>query len=515
MADDTITVNMMPSCGNCKKQSDYEGYKKYTKTWKNLCTSTTCKSKTPGTLQDNPKGVYEGELTCSKCDSDYCLKGDSELFLYYKDLNTYRKTSIKELYEHYDEHEYYINSFNIKKREFEWQLITRVFKNPIRQLYKFKFANGDILVTTINHNFYDKNFLKKPISFFDVNDEVLCYKDSYELSETCLVDYEIDSKETTYNITVNNNHNYFVGKILIANCGFCGTEKRGSARFKLIAADDSSDSNDTEDSGSSSYNDMILDLIAPLDGNVEYRVIENKVFVNKIPDPSTASVWIKEGINVVNEGITVHDYNPNTYNKFIIHYGNNSEIILTDDKLIERFGEKVKELTATKKLTTYEKEETNDSSSTSEDSKSEDSTTDDDSNDESIDDSKLVAKTTDVPINNYEEALEFGKTEMAKSKRDNGHGLECKIIGNNQVKQGMWAYVYLPSFNIDMNMYITKTSQSSSATDEWLVGVTLQDYPPSLSSGESNTAEDSSSEDTSDESLDSDDESGNDEEDSK
>ena len=65
---ETITVNHMPSCSCCSGTQ----YQRYTKTWKNYCPH--CKK--TGTLTDNPKGVYEGEITCSMskggCDADYC-----------------------------------------------------------------------------------------------------------------------------------------------------------------------------------------------------------------------------------------------------------------------------------------------------------------------------------------------------------------------------------------------------------------------------------------------------------
>lgn len=64
VTQDTITVNQMPSCACCSGTA----YKRYTKTWLNYCPH--CGQ--TGVLQDNPKGVYEGEITCSNCDADYC-----------------------------------------------------------------------------------------------------------------------------------------------------------------------------------------------------------------------------------------------------------------------------------------------------------------------------------------------------------------------------------------------------------------------------------------------------------
>ena len=61
--DYTLTVIMMPSVHT----EDYD-YIKYQTTWLSYCPH--CKYY--GTLLDNPKQVYEGEITCSYCDADYC-----------------------------------------------------------------------------------------------------------------------------------------------------------------------------------------------------------------------------------------------------------------------------------------------------------------------------------------------------------------------------------------------------------------------------------------------------------
>lgn len=65
--DDTVTTWAYPS------KSGYS-YKLTKKTWKNACPLCTKVShfKKAGKLKWNPKGVPEGELTCSQCGADFC-----------------------------------------------------------------------------------------------------------------------------------------------------------------------------------------------------------------------------------------------------------------------------------------------------------------------------------------------------------------------------------------------------------------------------------------------------------
>ena len=58
-----ITVNMLPSYST----KDYQ-YINYTTSWLNYCPCCGYY----GTLLINPKGTYEGELTCAFCDADFC-----------------------------------------------------------------------------------------------------------------------------------------------------------------------------------------------------------------------------------------------------------------------------------------------------------------------------------------------------------------------------------------------------------------------------------------------------------
>jgi len=127
-----------------------------------------------------------------------------------------------------------------------------------------------------------------------------------------------------------------------------------------------------------------------------------------------------------------------------------------------------------------------DTTTTTDTSTTDTTSTDSTSTDTTSTTSQLVAKTKEVEIDNYKDAYKFAKLEYFKALRDDKHTLECKVIGSNKWKQGKWVYCYIPDYFIDSYMYITKASHEISDSGVWTTSLTLQDYPPSLSSGESN-----------------------------
>ena len=141
------------------------------------------------------------------------------------------------------------------------------------------------------------------------------------------------------------------------NCGGDKTSSSSCSRsdWKLTPADGSNttdpDSEDS-DSGASTFGDMVLDLIKPLDGDVLAQQYQNKLKVCKIPEPRNYKLWAKEGVNIVDQSVTIHDYNPETTNVLYVKWSK-GVIIVKNTKLIERFGEKEEIVTATKKVTTY------------------------------------------------------------------------------------------------------------------------------------------------------------------
>ena len=88
--------------------------------------------------------------------------------------------------------------------------------------------------------------------------------------------------------------------------------------------------------------------------------------------------------------------------------------------------------------------------------------------------------TEKVPITTKEEAMRFGLKQVGKAKREDGHTIELKVIGNLNWQMGEWCHVKLPSFNEDCYMFISKCNFESSPDSEFINSLTLVDYPPSL-----------------------------------
>jgi hypothetical protein len=185
-----------------------------------------------------------------------------------------------------------------------------------------------------------------------------------------------------------------------------------------------------------------------------------------------------------------------------VHWSGGEDIIIQDNKRIERFGEKEWEMEATKKVLKEEAPE-----ETSDDSKKSNSSNDSDSSDSSdssktTDDSKTSDKNNsigyvEVPVETEEEALEFAHLEWNKNKRECCHEIELSTIGSDRWEIGRWCYVYLPSFEIEEYYYISRVS-SNMSPNEWKTSLTLVPYPPKVENDVKEESEENSEEDTED-----------------
>ena len=115
---------------------------------------------------------------------------------------------------------------------------------------------------------------------------------------------------------------------------------------------------------------------------------------------------------------------------------------------------------------------------------------------------ETVTKTEEVPVETLEEAETFARIEWAKIKRDNGHKIEFKTIGSEKLRNGEWAKIYLPSFDLDDFMYIVQLSQSEDSNGDWTANMTLLDYPPSFGTDTGENTDEEEEETTEEETLD-------------
>jgi len=248
-------------------------------------------------------------------------------------------------------------------------------------------------------------------------------------------------------------------------------------------------SDDNKSSSGSTIKDAIKQLLAAWDGEVECKCINEYIYINKIQDPrENVRYVLMEGGNIIDDSVTINDYNPDTVNFLTVHWQGGEDIVYRDEKLIARFGEKPLELDAVKKITVTEEETVTstdtdtttdiDTDTTTTDTGSDDTTTSTETTETT--ETKTVTKTEEVPVETLEEAETFARVEWAKIKRDDGHTLECKVQGSEKWHPGEWAKVILPTFELEDYMYITKASQSEDNNGDWTANLNLTDYPPSL-----------------------------------
>ena len=200
---------------------------------------------------------------------------------------------------------------------------------------------------------------------------------------------------------------------------------------KILGGGSSSDEKDSGTSTATSIKESLKKAVSGWDGEVEIRLIDDTVYVNKIPDPTKSKLIVNEFENVQYDSVTVTDINPQTTNKLTLHY-EDYDLTLSDETLIKRFGEVPLEIEP------------------------------------------------DDTVKDYDTAVAFLQKSWNKIRRDDGRQVELKINGDMAFKVGQWVRAFLPSFYIDDYMYITRMSNDEDGSNNWSTGLTLVDYPPSF-----------------------------------
>ena len=198
-----------------------------------------------------------------------------------------------------------------------------------------------------------------------------------------------------------------------------------------------SGSSDSESSGSSIKN-AIQEVLYGWNGEAYCYVRDDTMHIARIPSPTSAELSLVEGDNVYQDSISVTDIDPEIPNKLIVNWGNET-FVVQDEERIKRFGE--------------------------------------------------ISETIDATDNYEKDITSYAYREWNKLLKDSGRVLECKVDGDPKWRIGKWVRVYIPSYNLNGFMWITKCSHDDSG--EWAANLTLTDYPPDLGKkpSETNTEE--------------------------
>lgn len=268
--------------------------------------------------------------------------------------------------------------------------------------------------------------------------------------------------------------------------------------------------------------ESITDLLKPLDGEAMVVVRGDTVIIKRIYPPTSTSLWVYEGINIVDGSVNISDYSPESYNTFQINWGATFEhsFEMSFEKHKELFGERRKEVNAIYEVPYMGGEEPQTTEEGGEDANEDDGglfgfVTDsllnvatggasgaiqDGINAVTLNDESLEGEeetntkdhaNVEIPITDEGEAYLFGLKQVGMAMRKSGHKVECKVIGNKRFEVGEWCRVHIPKFNEDSIMFISKVNHESSSDSEWITSLTLVDYPPSLGTGQSNSPQSS------------------------
>ena len=310
----------------------------------------------------------------------------------------------------------------------------------------------------------------------------------------------------------------FVQKYSDCFAGFCVSDKSAEDLGQKIANGTcgvGSDDDDDEGGSASTIKDAIKEVLAYWDADAECYVKDKRMFINKIDPPADGAQQeyvdndgnhyyreriFSSGLNIEQGSVSITDYNPDTVNVLTVHSEVMEDIVYRNEKLIKRFGEKPSELDAVKKVTVTETEDvpvtdttdttTADTTTTSDTTASDASSTD--TGTETTAETKTVTK--EVACETPEEVKAFAEREWAKIKRDNGHSIELATTDSQDYQVGSWAKVYIPEFEEDDYMYITKVSHANDG--ETKCNLTFEDYPPSFGELKETDTDDEDSEDT-------------------
>lgn len=150
--------------------------------------------------------------------SNLCVAGDTYIYIEHESLELKGSNcviEIKNLQQYLDAGKTYVRSYNTETKKEEYKLITAFAKtNPKAQVLELRTEEGHRLVLTPDHKVYVDTKGYVEASKLEVGDILITLVGKTAVKELTPLDKEIP----VYDITVEDNHNFFAAGILAHNC---------------------------------------------------------------------------------------------------------------------------------------------------------------------------------------------------------------------------------------------------------------------------------------------------------
>lgn len=175
----------------------------------------------------------EGLNTLVYLMDEACFTGDQKVY-----LASGKKIEIKDIVE--NKLSCNVKTYNFSKKKVEYKKVVNWFKYPLgnRSLIKLKFKNGSQIIVTDNHRIYTGRGLIK-VNELLFNDVIYLLNGNHVIKTNVISYGSVEQKDAyVYDIEVEDNHNYFVDRILVSNSAFADKSNNRNADrlYKVLSS---------------------------------------------------------------------------------------------------------------------------------------------------------------------------------------------------------------------------------------------------------------------------------------
>ena len=168
----------------------------------------------------NSHSAFNPDLAPVK-QSNLCLTGDAIVTVKNSEKGEVKNITLEDLINNFSKNEILVLSYNEKTKENEFKLVTAAaLTQKNAKLMQIKdLESGYVIRCTPEHKIYTKNRGYVMAKDLKTEDELLINKNTTSIGEAKNIEIQyLDITEDVFDITVEDNHNFYANNILVHNC---------------------------------------------------------------------------------------------------------------------------------------------------------------------------------------------------------------------------------------------------------------------------------------------------------